>query len=368
MSNDKPIYVTRPALPDLAEFTPYLQQIWDSQILTNAGPMHERLETALCDYLNVPYLSLFNNATTALMASVKFLGLTGEVITTPFSFIATSHAILWNNLTPVFVDVDPQTFNIDPTKIEAAITPNTSAIMAVHCYGQPCDIAAIQAIADKHGLKVIYDAAHVFGNEHETHDLLASGDLSILSFHATKVFSTFEGGAIICKNADTKKRIDQFRNFGISSETTVDAVGLNGKMSEVHAAFGLLNLSHIDRYIDERRSVDQWYRKNLAEIKGIIPLEFQNLKRTNHSYFPVLIDDDYPVSRDDLYEELKKHNIFARRYFYPAISDFAPYKPFHANCPVSDRLSRQVLCLPIYAGMTDEEMQRVMDVIAKTCA
>lgn len=363
MTDQKPIYVTRPSLPDLEELTPYLEEIWKSKILTNAGPLHHRLEQALCDYLNVPHLSLFNNATIALMASLKILNLKEKVITTPFSFIATSHAILWNDLTPVFVDIDPDTLNIDPTQIEAALTPDTSAIMAVHCYGQPCDIDAIQAIADKHGLKVIYDAAHVFGNEHERHSLLTAGDLSVLSFHATKVFNTFEGGAIICKDAEMKAKIDQFRNFGISSETSVEAIGLNGKMSEVHAAFGLLNLNYIDAQIARRAHIDTWYREHLKDIQGITPITYQNLKRVNHSYFPVLVDDTYPLSRDGLYDRLKDNNIFARRYFYPAITDFKPYLDYKADCPVSTKMADQILCLPIFADMTNDEMQRVMDVV-----
>lgn len=363
MTDKNPIYVTRPSLPPLDDLTPYLQEIWDNKILTNAGPLHNRLEQALCEYLDVPYISLFNNATIALMSCVKLLELRGEIITTPFSFVATSHAVMWNNLIPVFVDIDPVTLNIDPAKIEAAITPQTTAIMAVHCYGQPCDIDAIQAIADKHGLKVIYDAAHVFGNEHETHNLLCAGDLSVLSFHATKVFSTFEGGAIICKDAETKTKIDQFRNFGISSETSVDTVGLNGKMSEVHAAFGLLNLHHIDDQIARRQAVDAWYRKELDTVEGITPIAYQNLKRTNHSYFPVLVGEDYPLSRDGLYQALKAHNIFARRYFYPAITDFAPYRGFEADCPVSIDMANKILCLPIFADMTAEERQRVMGVV-----
>ena len=363
MSNDTPIYVTRPTLPDLQEFTSYLQEIWDSGILTNAGPMHQQLETALCDYLDVPYISLLNNATIALISAVKLLDLKDEVITTPFSFVATSHAVMWNGLTPVFVDIDRDTLNIDPAKIEAAITDKTTAIMAVHCYGQPCDIEAIQTIADKHGLKVIYDAAHIFGNRHQTHNLLQAGDLSVLSFHATKVFNTFEGGAIICKDAAMKARIDRFRNFGFNGETAVDEIGINGKMSEVHAAFGLLNLKHVDEFMSKRRAVDEWYRDHLKDIDGITPITYQNLKHTNHSYFPVIIHDAYPLSRDALYDKMKASNIFARRYFYPAINDFVPYQSFGCQCPISDNIAGRVICLPIYADMTVEDRERVMAVI-----
>lgn len=367
--NDKPIYVTQPYLPPLEDFIPYLQQIWDSKQLTNCGPMHQKLEVALADYLDVPAVALFNNGTNALLSALQALDIAGEVITTPYSFVATSNSILWNKLTPVFVDIDPNTLNINPSKIEAAITPHTSAIMPVHCYGNPCDVVAIQRIADQHNLKVIYDAAHAFGVRDSGGSVLRHGDLSVLSFHATKVFNTFEGGAIICPDIATKKRIDQLKNFGITDEVNVDAAGLNGKMSEINAAFGLLQLEHVHKVMARRRKVDSFYREKLANVKGIAVLPVNDLSESNHSYFPIMVTDEYAISRDELYQKLKDQNIFSRRYFYPLISEFPVYRNFASananNLPVATKAAQQVLCLPIYPDLTLDSMSRVIDIISK---
>ncbi|MGZ8546854.1 MAG: DegT/DnrJ/EryC1/StrS family aminotransferase, partial [Sulfuricurvum sp.] len=322
----KRIYVTQPYLPPLDDFIPYLQQIWDSKILTNGGPFHQQLEEALCDYLGVKHISLFTNGTLALVTALQALRITGEVITTPYSFVATAHSLLWNGIKPVFVDIDPVTLNLDPSKIEAAITPQTTAILPVHCYGHPCDVKAIEEIADNYNLKVIYDAAHAFGVKDEGGSILRHGDLSVLSFHATKVFNTFEGGAIISPDAKTKQRIDHLKNFGFVDEVTVVAPGINGKMSEINAAFGLLQLQHIDNAIKQRKEIDKMYRNALCDINGITLLHEKSEQASNYSYFPILIEDEFSLSRDELYQQLRDNNIFARRYFYPLISDFPMYR------------------------------------------
>ncbi|MDI5846677.1 dTDP-4-amino-4,6-dideoxy-D-glucose aminotransferase VioA [Shewanella xiamenensis] len=363
----KLIPVTQPFLPELNEFTPYLEEIWRNRWLTNNGPFHQRLEKELGEYLGVQHVSLFNNATIALITSLQALKISGEVITTPYSFVATSHSILWNGLSPVFVDIDPNTFNIDPKKIEAAITPKTSAIMPVHCYSNPCDVEAIEAIAKKHGLKVIYDAAHAFGINYKGQSLLNYGDLSILSFHATKVFNTFEGGAVISPNAETKLQIDRLKNFGIEDELTVTAVGINGKMSEINAAFGLVQLRHISQAIEQRKVIDHHYREKLAEIEGIrvpIPSKFSN---SNYSYFPILVESSYSLTRDDLYEKLKKNNILSRRYFYPLISNMSMYKGLESasidHLPYANDTSNKVLCIPIFNEMSIADANLVIDLI-----
>lgn len=348
--SDKPIHVTEPFLPPLEEFIPYLEEIWDNKRLTNNGPMHEQLENALCEYLGVPEIALFNNGTIALLTALQALRITGEVITTPFSFVATAHALTWNGLTPVFVDIDPNTFNIDPSKIEAAITPRTTAILPVHCYGNPCDVEAIQEIADKYNLKVIYDAAHAFGVQDQGGSILRHGDLSAISFHATKVFNTFEGGAIICPDKKTKQHVNNLRNFGIVDEVTIVAAGLNGKMSEVNAAFGLLQLKHISKALQQRKIVDSYYRnalKNTAGIKLPVPV---NLDNHNFSYFPILIEKEYPLTRDELYLFLKRNNIYVRKYFYPLISDTTQYSATtnKKNLKNAKTTSEKILCLPIY--------------------
>ena len=363
----QPVYVTQPFLPPLEEFTPYLEQIWANKILTNAGPFHQQLEQALCDYLGVKHLALFTNGTIALVTALQALRITGEVITTPYSFVATAHSLLWNGIKPVFVDVEPNTLNLDPAKIEAAITPQTTAIMPVHVYGRPCNVDAIQKIADIYNLKVIYDAAHAFGVQCHCGSVLNHGDLSVLSFHATKVFNTFEGGAIVCPDAKTKQRIDHLKNFGFVDEVTVVAPGINGKMSEVNAAFGLLQLKHIDAALARRKEIADRYRQSLAGVKGIHVLPDAGEAVSNHGYLPVLVQDDYSISRDALYEKLREQDIYARRYFYPLISDFPMYRSLPsaqpANLPVAARASAQVLCLPIYPALTDADQQRVIDLI-----
>lgn len=363
----KPIYVTQPHLPPLEEFVPYLQQIWDNKILTNGGPFHQQLERALCDYLGVKHLALFTNGTIALVTALQALRVTGEVITTPYSFVATAHSLLWNGIKPVFVDVDPNTLNLDPAKIEAAITPHTTAIMPVHCYGHPCDVEAIQKIADNYNLRVIYDAAHAFGVQDAGGSVLRHGDLSILSFHATKVFNTFEGGAIICPDAKTKQRIDHLKNFGFVDETTVVAAGINGKMSEVNAAFGMLQLRHIDEALARRRGIDLQYREQLSGVAGIECLQDAGQTVSNYSYFPVLVQPDYPLSREALYFKLKEQGIHARRYFYPLISDFPMYRGMpsaqRGNLPVAADAAAKVICLPIYPNLQSQEQQRVIDII-----
>ena len=364
----KPIYVTQPYLPPLEEFVPYLQQIWDNKILTNVGPFHQQLEQALCEYLGVRHISLFTNGTIALVTALQALRIAGEVITTPYSFVATSHSLLWNGIKPVFVDIDPKTLNLDPTKIEAAITPQTTAIMPVHCYGHPCDVEAIQKIADNYNLKVIYDAAHAFGVEDAQGSVLRHGDLSVLSFHATKVFNTFEGGAIISPDVKTKVRIDQLKNFGHVGEVTVVAPGINGKMSEFNAALGLLQLRYIGQALALRKEIDAAYRERLNGVKGILCLKDAGEKVANYAYFPILVEADYPISRDDLCQKLKDNGIHPRRYFYPLISDFPMYRGLpsaqRATLPVATVAAQQVVCLPIYPNLDMSVIDEVARLIA----
>ncbi len=364
----KDIYVTQPCLPPLEEFIPYLEKIWASKNLTNGGPFHQALEDALCSYLGVEHIALFTNATIALITALQALRINGEVITSPYSFVATSHSLLWNGIQPVFVDINPQTLNVDPNKIEAAITPRTTAIMPVHCYGHPCDVEAIQTIADNYNLRVIYDAAHAFGVNDENGSILRHGDLSVLSFHATKVFNTFEGGAIICPDAKTKVRIDQLKNFGFVGETTVVAAGINGKMSEFNSALGLLQLKYIDQAITARQNIDALYRKLLDGIQGISCLPPGCEKRSNYAYYPILVSENYPLTRDELYKKLKTKKIHPRRYFYPLISDFSMYRGLHSahpnNLPNARSAAQRVLCLPIYPDLdltTVEYIVRVME-------
>jgi len=362
----KLIPVTQPLLPPLEEFVPYLEQIWESRWLTNAGPFHEKLEKDLAEYLGVEYLSLFSNGTLALLTALQALRITGEVITTPYSFVATAHSLLWNGLKPVFVDIAPGTFNLDPDRIEEAITPATTAIMPVHCYGTPCDVDRIQQIADRYGLKVIYDAAHAFGVRHQGQSLLRHGDLSVLSFHATKVFNTFEGGAIICPDAKTKKRIDYLKNFGFADEVTVVAPGINGKMSEINAAFGLLQLNYIDGALARRKQIDSMYREALSAIPGIEMLWTPG-EGHNFSYFPVLVGDDFPISRDALYERFRERDILVRRYFYPLISTFPMYRNLSSANPeglkVATDISSRILCLPIFDALTPEQFDSIINVL-----
>tara|TARA_R110002167_G_scaffold14301_1_gene58234 strand:- start:10997 stop:12115 length:1119 start_codon:yes stop_codon:yes gene_type:complete len=363
----KPIYVTQPSLPPLEEFIPYLEKIWDSKILTNGGPFHQQLEQALCEYLGVEYLSLFCNGTTALITALQALRIQGEVITTPYSFVATAHSLAWNGIKPVFVDIDPNTLNLDPLKIEAAITQKTTAIMPVHCYGHPCDVDAIKKIADNYNLRVIYDAAHAFGVKDKNGSILNHGDLSVLSFHATKVFNTFEGGAIVCPDAKTKLHIDHLKNFGFMDEVTVVASGINGKMNEMQAAFGLLQLEHIDLALASRKEIDALYRQQLADVKGIHCLNDAGETESNYSYFPILVQPGYPLSRDALYQKLKDNGIYARRYFYPLISDFPMYRSMLSaqrdNLLVASDASSKVLCLPIYPDLNAESIHFIVSLV-----
>src|ERR1700683_3663707 len=366
--NPAPIYVTRPELPSLADFIPDLQEIWDSRVLTNGGPFHQQLEKALCEYLGVKHLALFSNQTSGLVTAPQALRVTGEVITTPYSFVATAHSLLWNGIKPVFADIDPLTLNVDPQQIEAAITPQTTAIMPVHVYGHPCDVERIQAIADNYGLKVIYDAAHAFGVRCHCGSVLTHGDLSVLSFHATKVFTTFEGGAIVCPDEKTRQRINYLKNFGFADEVTVVAPGINGKMSEFNAALGLLQLKGIDRALARRKAIDEHYRAVLESMPGIRCVGTAGETRCNYAYFPILIQPEYPLSRDGLYQKFRDEAIYVRRYFYPLISDFPMYRGLpsaaHHNLPVARQVAQQVLCLPIYPGLTHDQLDRVIDLLA----
>lgn len=370
MGKKEIITVTQPFLPDLKEFIPYLEKIWESKWLTNNGPFHQQLEDELCKYLGVKYISLFSNGTLALITALQALKITGEVITTPFSFVATTHALWWNNIKPVFVDIEPNTFTLDPAKIEAAITPQTTAILPVHVYGYPCMVDKIDEIAKKHSLKVIYDAAHTFGARLNGHSFCSFGDLSILSFHATKVFNTFEGGAIICHDENMKHHIDNLKNFGFRGETVVEEPGINAKMNEVQAAMGLLQLKYIDNNIAKRKRVADLYREMLLGIEGITYLD--DLPNVDHcySYFPILINNEkYGISRDDLYEKLKDKNIFSRRYFYPLISRLNSYRALPsanpANLTVAEKIAESVLCLPIYSELRTEDVKMVLSTIKR---
>lgn len=370
MSTGQPprLYVTQPELPPLEDFLPSLREIWDSRWLTNGGPFHERLEHALAEHLGVPQVALFANGTVALITALRALQLSGEVITTPYSFIATAHSLRWNGLEPVFVDIDPVTLNMDPARIEAAITPRTTAIMPVHCYGRPCDVDAIEAIAARHGLKVIYDAAHAFGVRCHCGSVLTHGDLSVLSFHATKVFNTFEGGAVICRDAAMKRRLDLLKNFGIADEVTVEDVGINGKMSEFNAALGLLQLKGVDEALRRRAEIAAHYREALAGLPGLRCLAELPGHGVNNAYFPVLITGEGHMGRDALHEHLRAHGVVARRYFYPLISAFPMYRTLPSaapdHLPVAEAAARQILCLPIYPQLTDADQARVVGLIA----
>jgi len=369
-SSASTITVTQPYLPPLEEFLPYLEKIWDSKVLTNGGPFHKQFESALAEYLGVPYVSLFTNATVALVTSLQALRISGEVITTPYSFVATAHSLLWNGIKPVFVDIDTDSYNIDPNKIEAAITPHTTAIMPVHCYGRPCDTEAIQRIAENYNLKVIYDAAHAFGVQHHGDSVLNAGDMSVLSFHATKVFNTFEGGAIICQDLRTKQHIDHLKNFGFVNEVTVVAAGINGKMSEFNAALGLLQLKHMPEVIERRAQIDALYCERLAVIEGLEPPTWPAQDKVNWSYFPIRVKPQFPISRNALYEALKQQGITGRRYFFPLISEFPMYRGLPSSDPVllphATEASREVICLPQHPGMKDQDVHRVCDVIEET--
>ena len=362
------ITVTSPLLPDLDDFYEMLKEIWKSKWITNNGDFHKQLETELASYLKVPFLSLFTNGTLPLITALQAMRISGEVITTPYSFVATTHALWWNGIKPVFVDINPHTCNIDPTKIEAAITSRTTAIMPVHCYGRPCDTKSIQDIADKYGLKVIYDAAHAFGVEINGKSILNEGDMSTLSFHATKVYNTIEGGALICHDEKTKQRIDYLKNFGFAGETTVVAPGINSKMDEIRAAYGLLNLRQVDAAIEARHNVAVKYREALRGIDGITFFDDIQGVRHNYSYFPIFVDaEKYGMSRDELYFKMREYNIYGRRYFYPLISTFSTYRGLESssesNLSIATRIANQVICLPMHHALSDEDIERTIKAI-----
>ena len=365
MDTEKLITVTSPLLPSLDDFNALLKEIWDSKWITNNGRFHQQLERELADYLKVPYLSLFTNGTLPLITALQALRVTGEVITTPYSFVATTHSLWWNGIKPVFVDIDPANCGIDPEKIEAAITPKTTAIMPVHCYGKPCDTAAIQAIADKYGLKVIYDAAHAFGVEVDGESILNAGGISTLSFHATKVYNTIEGGAMVMHDEKTKQRIDYLKNFGFAGETTVVAPGINSKMDEMRAAYGLLNLRQVDAAIEARGRVARRYREALRDVEGVRFFDDIPGVRHNYSYFPVFIDaEKFGKTRDQLYFEMRDANVLGRRYFYPLISEFSTYRNLPSatreNLPEAYKLADSVICLPMHHALTDADIDRVL--------
>lgn len=362
------ITVTSPLLPNLDDFYEELKKIWDSKWITNNGSYHKQLEAALAEYLGVPYVSLFTNGTLPLLTALQALRITGEVITTPYSFVATTHSIWWNGCKPVFVDIDPKTGNIDPDKIEAAITPKTTAIMPVHVYGKPCDTQRIQEIADRYGLKVIYDAAHAFGVKVNGESILNAGDMSTLSFHATKVYNTIEGGAMIMHDEKTKKRIDDLKNFGFHDEVTVVAPGINSKMDEMRAAYGLLNLKQVDAAIEARHHVAIKYREALRDVEGITFFDDMEGVRHNYSYFPIFIDaEKYGMTRDELYFKMKDVQVLGRRYFYPLISDFSTYKGCPgadaSNLPNAHKMAGRVICLPMHHQLSEYDIERTIDCI-----
>ena len=370
MLDKNQITVTSPLLPDLEEFNGLLREIWDSRWITNNGSFHKKLEAALCEYLKVPFISLFTNGTLPLLTALQALRITGEVITTPYSFVATTHSIWWNNCKPVFVDIDPATGNIDPNRIEAAITPKTSAIMPVHVYGQPCDTKRIQEIADNYGLKVIYDAAHAFGVEVRGESILKAGDLSTLSFHATKVFNTIEGGAMVMHDEETKKRIDFLKNFGFAGETKVVGPGINSKMDEVRSAYGLLNLKQVDAAIEARHQVAIQYREALRDVPGITFFDDMPGVRHNYSYFPVFVNaEEYGMTRDELYFKMKQNGVLGRRYFYPLISSFSTYRGLPsadpANLPKAHKMADSVICLPMHHRLGSSDIDRILSLIVR---
>lgn len=364
------ITVTSPLLPDLEEFNNVLKEIWANKWITNNGSFHKQLEKELAAYLKVPYISLFTNGTLPLITALQALRITGEVITTPYSFVATTHSLWWNGIKPVFVDIDPATGNLDPDKIEAAITPKTTAIMPVHVYGKPCDTKRIQEIADKYGLKVIYDAAHAFGVEVNGESILNAGDMSTLSFHATKVYNTIEGGAMVMHDEQTKKRIDYLKNFGFAGETTVIAPGINSKMDEIRSAYGLLNLRQVDSAIEARHQVAIKYREALRNVEGITFFDDMPGVKHNYSYFPIFVDaEKYGMTRDELYFKMKEHEVLGRRYFYPLISEFSTYRGLESAkpelLPNAHKMANTVICLPMHHALTENDIERVLEQIVK---
>lgn len=370
MEEKKVITVTSPLLPDLDEFNELLKDIWNRKWITNNGHYHQELEKALCEYLKVPYISLFTNGTLPLITALQALRITGEVITTPYSFVATTHSLWWNGIKPVFVDIDPATGNIDPDKIEAAITPKTTAIMPVHVYGKPCDVKRIQEIADKYGLKVIYDAAHAFGVEVNGESILKAGDMSTLSFHATKVYNTIEGGALVMHDEQTKKRIDYLKNFGFAGETEVVAPGINSKMDEMRSAYGLLNLRQVDKAIEARHQVAVKYREALRDVPGITFFDDMPGVKHNYSYFPIFVNtDQYGMTRDELYFKMKEHGVLGRRYFYPLISTFSTYRGLESatreNLPNAYKMADEVICLPMHHVLSEEDIERIINEVRR---
>ena len=379
MEEKKFINVTSPLLPKLEEFKPLLEDIWERKWITNQGYYHNLLEKSLSEYLGVEHLNLFTNGTLPLITALQALRISGEVITTPFSFVATTHSLWWNGIKPVFVDIDPDTGNINPDAIEAAITPQTTAIMPVHVYGVPCDVERIQEIADKYNLKVIYDAAHAFGVRINGNSVLNYGDMSTLSFHATKVYNTVEGGALVCHSKEMKQKIDYLKNFGFEDEVTVVAPGINGKMDELRSAYGLLNLKQVDAAIAERKHIASLYMNGLKDVKGIrLQKPYMHLmednsqqstvnSQLNYAYFPIFVEPSYSLTRDELYAKLKENGIMGRRYFYPLITEFSPYKSYESakkeNLPVANKIASEVICLPIYKGLSDEDVKRVISII-----
>lgn len=370
MEEKKVITVTSPLLPDLDEFNELLKDIWNRKWITNNGHYHQELEKALCEYLKVPYISLFTNGTLPLITALQALRITGEVITTPYSFVATTHSLWWNGIKPVFVDIDPATGNIDPDKIEAAITPKTTAIMPVHVYGKPCDVKRIQEIADKYGLKIIYDAAHAFGVEVNGESILKAGDMSTLSFHATKVYNTIEGGALVMHDEQTKKRIDYLKNFGFAGETEVVAPGINSKMDEMRSAYGLLNLRQVDKAIEARHQVAVKYREALRDVPGITFFDDMPGVKHNYSYFPIFVDaEQYGMTRDELYFKMKEHGVLGRRYFYPLISTFSTYRGLESatreNLPNAYKMADEVICLPMHHALSEEDIERIINEVRR---
>lgn len=360
-------FVTKPSLPDLKDLMPYLQKIWESKIISNNGPFHNQLEEELCKYLGVPNISLVSNGTVGLIIALQALEIKGEVITTPYSFVATAHSLMWNKLKPVFVDIDPKTLNIDPKKIKEAITKNTSAIMPVHVYGNPCDVDEIESIAKKFNLKVIYDASHAFGVKCHCGSILNHGDLSVLSFHATKVFNTFEGGAIISHSKEIKFHIDQLKNFGFTGETTVEQIGINGKMNEFSSALGLIQLKEIEKNIERRKKIHDTYNEYLDDVKGVSCHQYTNTQKPNYSYFPIFIEEDYPLTRDQLYFKLQEEGFNGRRYFYPLITDFPMYQNLSSNkkdLSVAEEIKKKVICLPIYDTLSLDTVKQIAKIIS----
>ena len=365
--NNKKTFVTKPFLPELNEFLPYLEKIWSNGQITNNGPFHKQLETELAMFLGVQYISLVNNATIALLVAIRALNLKGEIITTPYSFVATAHSIQWNGLKPIFVDIQESDFNIDPIKIEKSITEKTSAILPVHVYGNPCNIIEIEKIAEKYNLKILYDAAHCFNVKVCGMPLVSYGDLSVLSFHATKVFNTFEGGAIISHSLEMKNKIDNLKNFGFINQTNVERVGINGKMNELQASMGLVQLKHIKKNIQKREIVANKYTIGLKDVKGITLYRISDSVVANYSYFPILVNQDYSLTRDELFNLLVSYRIYARRYFHPLITDFKAYKTGTKikDLNVAEKISKSVICLPIYPDLEEDIIKLIIKIIKK---